>query len=163
MLCITYGQECTQSAATRRINQEIELVNCFLLTPLHSVYRQHHLVWVFVWYLVQGSQDIHVHVLSSGFKCTSTILWEMFIVKIFSWGRRTTRTKCMNICVYSIHFVCLIIVGCHEPQKYFNPKILHTKIFHTNFSQATVVQYWVASNLKSEEENKIPSHDGNQP
>ena len=43
------------------------------------------------------------------------------------------------LCTVAVHFVWIIIVGCHEPRKYFNTKILHTKIFHTKFSQITVV------------------------
>ena len=48
-----------------------------------------------------------------------TVPWEMFVVKIFMWGRRVTKIKRTNICVH------LIIVGCHEPRQYFNTKILN--------------------------------------
>ena len=36
--------------------------------------------------------------------CIHTVLWEMFVVKIFSWGRRTTKIRRTNICVqYTLH------------------------------------------------------------
>ena len=66
-----------------------------------------------------------------------TVLWEMFVVEYFC-GTGKPRKLNTQISVYSIHFVCVIIMGCHEPQKYFNRNVLHARIFHTKFSQITV-------------------------
>ena len=60
----------------------------------------------------------------------------MFVVQIFLWDKWSTKLKA-QLFVYSIHFVCLIIVGYHKTWKYFNIKIFHMKIFHMNFSQIT--------------------------
>ena len=60
---------------------------------------------------------------------TYTVIWEMFMVKIFLCragepGKLNTQ---IYTCIYNEHFVCLNFMGCHNPQKYSNRKILHTK------------------------------------
>ena len=66
-----------------------------------------------------------------------TVSWEMFIVKIFLWGRQTMKLNAQI-------FVCLQYT-CHNPQKNLNRKILHTKnstqklpklwYYHTHISE----------------------------
>ena len=71
------------------------------------------------------------------YRKTYTVMKEIFGVRIFLWGRPTTKTKCRNIYL-SEHFVRLMFVGCHVPPKIFNPKILQTKKFNTKISQITI-------------------------
>ena len=61
-----------------------------------------------------------------------TVIREMFVVKIFSWGRRTTKIKRTNICA---QYTLCVFNYCKlpQPQKYFNTKILYMKIFHPKF------------------------------
>ena len=63
---------------------------------------------------------------------TYTVIWEMFVVKIFLCragepGKLNTQ---IYTCIYNEHFVCLNFMVCHNPQKYSNRKILHTKKWH---------------------------------
>ena len=44
-----------------------------------------------------------------------TIIWEMFIVKVFPWGSRPQKSVQRFVV-----FLCLILVDCHNLQKYFN-------------------------------------------
>ena len=69
-----------------------------------------------------------------------TVLGEMFVVKIFSWGGEAQKLNA-QIFLYSIHLLSLIIMGCHEPQKYFNTKILHKNIPHEIFPNYGTCNY----------------------
>ena len=75
--------------------------------------------------------------LSSSVKFVITVIWEMFVVKIFSWGKWNTKLN-TRIFVHNIHFMFLVIIGCHAPWKFFNTIVLHTEKFDTNFSQIKV-------------------------
>ena len=63
-----------------------------------------------------------------------TGIWEMFVVEIFH-GAGKPRKLNIQIFVYNIHFVCLIFMGCHNPQKYFNMKISRAKNSTQKFSK----------------------------
>ena len=61
----------------------------------------------------------------------TTIIWEVFVVKIFLWGRQTMKIKRTNIRLQQ-NLVCLIFVGCYNPQniltwKFYTQKNLTQK------------------------------------
>ena len=65
-------------------------------------------------------QYMHVYVHGAIYTCTwdNTTIWEMFVVRIFSWSRQTIKIKCTNIFIQQA-FGMFNFMGCHEPQKYF--------------------------------------------
>ena len=56
----------------------------------------------------------------------------MIAIKIFCGAGEPQKLNTL-IFVYNKHFVCLIFMGCHDPQKYSNTEILHTKILKQFF------------------------------
>ena len=67
----------------------------------------------------------------------TTVIWKMFVVNIFP-GAGEARKLNAWIFMYNKHFVCLIFVGFHDPQKYFNTKNLQMKDFDTKFPKLCV-------------------------
>ena len=56
-----------------------------------------------------------------GLQKGTTIIWKMFIVRIFSWGRQTTKIKWISICVQRI-FCAFNFRGLHNQRKHLNTK-----------------------------------------
>ena len=50
-----------------------------------------------------------------------------------------------QIFIHNEHFMCLIFVGCHGPQKYFKKKNLHVKTSHSKSPNYGILQIQFSS------------------
>ena len=67
------------------------------------------------------------------------VIWEMFVVEIFLWGRQTTKIKHTNIYVQQT-FRVFNFVGFHNPQKCLTQKLYtHMKNLTQKFPNYSIV------------------------
>ena len=96
--------------------------------------------------------------------CTCTVIWKQFVVKILSWGRRTTKIKRMNICV---QYTLRVFNYCGLPRTTKNILTrIHENISHEIFPNYGMCLFTVVKpksrNLESKSSSSmliIPTHN----